>query len=68
YSNLEVLQTCREVTGHEIPSRIAPRRPGDPPVLIASSERFHAERDWRPEAGLVAIITDAWQFARGQPR
>ena len=68
YSNLEVLQTCREVTGHEIPSRIAPRRPGDPPVLIASSERFHAERDWRPEADLAAMITDAWQFAQGQLR
>jgi UDP-glucose 4-epimerase len=68
YSNLEVLQACREVTGHEIPSRIAPRRPGDPPVLIASSERFHAERDWRPEADLVAMITDAWQFAQGQLR
>ncbi len=68
YSNLEVLQTCREVTGHEIPSQIAPRRPGDPAVLIASSERFHAERDWRPEADLVGMITDAWRFARGQPR
>ena len=68
YSNLEVLQTCREVTGHEIPSRIAPRRQGDPPVLIASSERFHAERDWRPEADLAAMITDAWQFAQGQLR
>ena len=68
YSNLEVLQACREVTGHEIPSRIAPRRPGDPAVLIASSERFHAERDWRPEADLAAMITDAWEFALGQPR
>jgi UDP-glucose 4-epimerase len=68
YSNLEVLQACREVTGHEIPSRIAPRRSGDPAVLIASSERFHAERDWRPEADLAAMITDAWEFALGQPR
>jgi len=68
YSNLEVLQACREVTGHEIPSRIAARRPGDPAVLIASSERFHAERDWRPEADLAAMITDAWEFALGQPR
>ncbi|HEX7268296.1 MAG TPA: UDP-glucose 4-epimerase GalE [Streptosporangiaceae bacterium] len=49
HSNLEVLQACREVTGHEIPSRVAPRRPGDPAVLIASSDRFHAERGWRGE-------------------
>ena len=68
YSNLEVLQTCREVTGQEIPSRIAPRRPGDPAVLIASTERFHAERNWRPEAGLAAMITAAWEFALGRPR
>jgi UDP-glucose 4-epimerase len=68
YSNLEVLQTCREVTGQEIPSRIAPRRPGDPAVLIASTERFHAERNWRPEAGLAAMVTAAWEFALGQPR
>jgi UDP-glucose 4-epimerase len=68
YSNLEVLQTCREVTGQEIPSRIAPRRPGDPAVLIASTERFHAERNWRPEAGLAAMVTAAWEFALRQPR
>jgi UDP-glucose 4-epimerase len=68
YSNLEVLAACREVTGHEIPARIAPRRPGDPAVLVASSERFHAERDWRPLAGLAAMVGDAWEFARGRPR
>ena len=52
FSNLEVLQACREVTGHEIPARIAARRPGDPAVLIASSDRIHTERGWRPEADL----------------
>jgi UDP-glucose 4-epimerase len=68
YSNLEVLQACREVTGHEIPSRIAPRRAGDPAVLIASPALFHAERGWRPEAGLQAMVADAWESARGQSR
>jgi UDP-glucose 4-epimerase len=68
YSNLEVLQTCRDVSGLEIPSQIAPRRPGDPAVLIASYDRIHAERDWRPEAGLAAMVADAWEFARGQSR
>ncbi|HCU95518.1 MAG TPA: UDP-glucose 4-epimerase GalE [Actinobacteria bacterium] len=68
FSNLEVLQTCREVTGREIPSRIAPRRPGDPAVLIASSDRISAERGWRPESGLRAIVADAWQFAQGLAR
>jgi UDP-glucose 4-epimerase len=68
YSNLEVLQACREVTRREIPSRIAPRRAGDPAVLIASSGRFHAERDWRPQAGLTTMISDAWSFARSRAR
>jgi UDP-glucose 4-epimerase len=68
FSNLEVLQACREVTGHEIPARITSRRPGDPAVLIASFERLHTERGWRPEAGLRAMVADAWEFARGQPR
>jgi UDP-glucose 4-epimerase len=68
YSNLEVLQACREVTGHEIPARIAPRRAGDPAVLIASPALFHAERGWRPEAGLQAMVADAWESARGQSR
>jgi UDP-glucose 4-epimerase len=68
FSNLEVLQACREVTGHEIPARITSRRPGDPAVLIASFERLHTERGWRPEAGLREMVADAWEFARGQPR
>jgi UDP-glucose 4-epimerase len=56
------------VTGHEIPARITSRRPGDPAVLIASFERLHTERGWRPEAGLRAMVADAWEFARGRPR
>jgi UDP-glucose 4-epimerase len=68
FSNFEVLATCREVTGREIPVKIAPRRPGDPAVLIASSDRIHAERGWQPESGLRAMVADAWQFAQGLPR
>ena len=68
YSNLEVLQACRAVTGHEIPARIAPRRAGDPAVLIASTRLFHAERGWQPKAGLQAMVADAWEFTRSQSR
>jgi len=68
FSNLEVLRACREVTGHEIPARITARRPGDPAVLIASYDRIQTERGWRPEAGLPAMVADAWQFALGKPR
>jgi UDP-glucose 4-epimerase len=62
FSNLEVLGACREVTGRQIPSRFAPRRPGDPAVLVASSDRIHAELGWRAERGLAAMVADAWQF------
>ena len=62
FSNLEVLGACREVTGQEIRAELAPRRPGDPAVLVASSDRIHADLGWRAERGLAAMVTDAWQF------
>jgi UDP-glucose 4-epimerase len=62
FSNLEVLSACREVTGRDIPSRFAPRRPGDPAVLVASSGRIHADLGWRAKRGLAAMVADAWQF------
>jgi UDP-glucose 4-epimerase len=67
FSNLEVLQACREVTGHDIPARVTARRAGDPAVLIASFDRIHTERGWRPKAGLRAMVADAWQSALGKP-
>jgi UDP-glucose 4-epimerase len=63
FSNLEVLSTCREVTGRDIPAQVAPRRPGDPAVLVASSQRIQSERGWRAERGLATMVADAWQFA-----
>ena len=63
-----MLQACREVTGHDIPARVTARRPGDPAVLIASFDRIHTERGWRPEAGLRAMVADAWESALGKPR
>jgi UDP-glucose 4-epimerase len=68
FSNLQVLRACREVTGHEIPARVAARRPGDPAALIASFDKIQTERGWRPEAGLHAMVADAWEFALGKPR
>lgn len=67
FSVRQVIDTCRRVTGCTIPAESAPRRPGDPAVLIASSERAHRELDWKPErADLAVIIADAWEFARGR--
>ena len=60
YSNFEVLATCREVTGLDIPVEITGRRPGDPAVLVASSGRISRDLGWKPERGLRDVVADAW--------
>jgi UDP-glucose-4-epimerase GalE len=47
-SVLEIINAAREVTGRAIPVKVGQRRPGDPPVLVASSERAHSELGWTP--------------------
>ena len=73
FSNREVLAECQRVAGVDIPVRVAPRRAGDPAVLVASSERMRTELGWRPERDLPAMVRDAWTFiqamtAAGQSR
>jgi UDP-glucose 4-epimerase len=68
FSVRQVVEACREVTGHPIPARPAPRRDGDPAVLIASSEAARAELGWRPRrTDIATIVGDAWEFARSRP-
>ncbi|MBF6464024.1 UDP-glucose 4-epimerase GalE [Nocardia beijingensis] len=63
FSVREVISACERVTGLPIAAQDAPRRPGDPATLIASSERAIAELGWRPEHNdLDEIVTDAWAF------
>jgi UDP-glucose 4-epimerase len=63
FTNLEVVQTARAVTGHPIPHKIGPRRPGDPAILVASSETITSELGWRPRfPDLAAIIGSAWDW------
>ena len=64
YSVREVIDVCREVTGHEIPAVESPRRPGDPAVLIASSAKITERLGWKPERDLRAMVNDAWAFTR----
>ena len=65
FSVRQVIDTCRAVTGHPLPAQIAPRRAGDPAVLVASSERAHHELGWRPSrTELDRIVTDAWEFTQ----
>ena len=63
YTNREVIDCARRVTGRDIPARIGPRRPGDPPALVASSAMAERELGWRPtRASLETIIQDAWRW------
>jgi UDP-glucose 4-epimerase len=63
FSNREVVEAVREVTGHPVPVEIAPRRPGDPALLVASSEKARVELGWQPaKPSLREIISDAWTF------
>ncbi len=69
YSVREVVQAAREVTGHPIPAVEAPRRPGDPPSLVASPESIRRELGWQPERpDLEEIIASAWEWRRAHPR
>jgi len=63
YSVRDVIDTARRVTGKDIPGRMGPRRPGDPAVLIASSDKIKSELGWQPQfQDLGVIIESAWRW------
>jgi UDP-glucose 4-epimerase len=65
----EVIDACRKVTGSKIDIVEKPRRPGDPPRLIASSEKIERELGWKPQfQSLDAIIESAWKWHQKFPR
>jgi UDP-glucose 4-epimerase len=68
FSVRQVMQTARKVTGHEIPAQDAPRRAGDPAVLVASSEKIRRELKWQPRyPDLEQIVASAWEWRRRHP-
>ena len=68
YSVRQVIEAARDVTGHPIPAVEAPRRPGDPPILVADASRAAALLGWRPRTpALPDIIADAWRWHRSHP-
>jgi UDP-glucose 4-epimerase len=69
FSVREVIDAAREVTGRSIAVRECPRRPGDPPRLVAASDKIRRELGWearKPE--LEVMIADAWEWMRAHPR
>ena len=65
YSVRQVIDASREITGHPIPVKLAPRRPGDPAATVAASDKARRDLGWLPERpDLHDIIADAWAFHR----
>jgi len=68
FSNGEVIETARRVTRHPIPVREAPRREGDPAVLVASAAKVKQELGWEPRfPDLEQIIETAWRWHQAHP-
>ena len=69
YSVREVIETVRQVTGHPIPTKDLPRRSGDSPRLVASSDKIKSELGWKPEnSKLQEIIKSAWAWHKSHPK
>ena len=69
FSNLQILEAARKVTGKEIPAEKAGRRPGDPDTLIASSEKARTVLGWKPQVdNIEKIIQSAWAWHSSHPK
>ena len=69
FSNREVIETARKVTGKPIAVREEPRRPGDPARLVASSQRAKEALGWKPGfAGLETMVESAWRWRESHPK
>lgn len=68
YSVRQVIETCEKVTGHKIPAVEKPRRPGDPPKLVAASHKAIQELGWKPKfPKLLDIVSTAWNWHKQHP-
>jgi len=68
FSVREVIDACRKVTRCDIPAEVAPRRPGDPPRLVASAEKAGRELGWQPKyPKLETIVAHAWAWHENHP-
>jgi len=68
FSNRQIVAAAEAVVGHPIAVKMGPRRPGDPPVLVASAERAARELGWQPRLGRIEeIVGTAWKWRRDNP-
>jgi len=67
FSVREVIEVARKVTGHPVPVVEAPRRPGDPAVLVASSEKIRRVLGWEPQhSDIESIVRSAWEWHKAR--
>jgi UDP-glucose 4-epimerase len=63
FTVLQVIESVRRVTGHPIPVELCPRRPGDPAILVAGSDKAKRELGWQPQfPDLDDIVRSAWEW------
>ena len=68
FSVRQIVDLARKVTGHPIPAREMPRRPGDPALLIASSDKIRRLLGWNPRySDVEVIIASAWEWHKSHP-
>jgi UDP-glucose 4-epimerase len=68
YSVRQVIETCENISGRKIPAVAKPRRPGDPPRLVAAAEKAVHELGWKPRfPKLEDIVATAWDWHRAHP-
>jgi len=58
----EVISTVEKVTGKQVPRKIVPRRPGDPPALVANPAKAQALLQWKASRGLLDVVITAWNW------
>jgi UDP-glucose-4-epimerase GalE len=69
YSVREVIRLAEQVTGKPVPVKEGPRRPGDPPALVASAEKIRRELGWQPRyPELPPILETAWRWYKSHPK
>jgi UDP-glucose 4-epimerase len=69
FSVRQVIETARHVTGKSIKIVQAARRPGDPAILVASSEKIRRDLNWKPRhSGIEEIISSAWEWMLKHPQ
>jgi UDP-glucose 4-epimerase len=68
FSVLQIIESARRVTGHEIPVEVVPRRQGDPAALVASNEKCKRILGWCPRfENIDQIVADAWHWHKRHP-